>query len=60
MTPTNELRWIERIVQAPGRGAEIGIMVLVLQQKWVMSLGAFGEWYVTNSEEWRDVPTIKE
>lgn len=60
MTPTNELRWVERSVPAREYGPEVGKIVHVLQQKWVMQLNAFGEWHVKDSEEWRDVPLAKE
>ena len=33
-TPTNELRYVKRIVPAPEYGADAGKCVQVLQQKW--------------------------
>ena len=60
MTPSNELRWVERSVPAREYGPEVGKTIHVLQQKWVTPLGAFEEWYVANSGEWRDVPLVKE
>ena len=60
MTPTNELRWVERTIPVYESDPAVGKIIHVLQQKWVMSLGSFGEWHVTNSGEWRDVPVVKE
>lgn len=60
MMPTNELRWVERVIPAGEYGQDLCKIIHVLQQKWTMPLGAFGEWHVTNSGEWRDVPVVKE
>lgn len=62
MTPTNELRFVERDVETTPDGAG-GFMfeetIRVLQQKWV------GDEYTLNNKpliktEWRDVPLVKE
>lgn len=54
MTPTNKLRFVERVVPAPEHGEGIGKKVRILQQWW--------EWevtYPTVNGEWRDVPIEK-
>ena len=48
MTPTNELRFVERWI------GEQQKWVRVLQQKWE-DTGGYG-----TVEEWRDVPCVKE
>ena len=50
MTPTNELRFVERNVQITDATYKT---VHILQQKWENP-------YVGESEEWRDVPVEKE
>ena len=58
-TPTNELRYVKRIVPAPEYGADAGKCVQVLQQKWA----TYWSDDMGGSErefEWLDVPTVKE
>lgn len=52
MICTNELRWIERSVPAPGYGQDVNKIVQVLQQKWIDCESDVGEW--------RDIPVVKE
>jgi hypothetical protein len=62
LTPTNELRWVERYESVPVYGyGDITErkLVRVLQQKWEVA-----RWPVENGwewrYEWRDVPVEKE
>jgi hypothetical protein len=60
MTPTNKLRFVERVVPLPEHGEGIGKTVRVLQQWWEqsrsMNLG-WGEIPLGEAKgEWRDVP----
>ena len=58
-TPTNELRYVKRIVPAPEYGADAGKCVQVLQQKWQPT--GLRTWGGSEREfEWLDVPTVKE
>lgn len=50
MTPTMNLRFVERIVPAPEYGEGIAKTVRVLQQQWVVT---YPEKQTT---EWRDIP----
>lgn len=62
MTPTPQLRFVERVVPAPEHGGGIGKKVRILQQWWeqkgmTMNTGWSGEILITPSKgEWRDVP----
>lgn len=59
MTPTSKLRFVERLVPAPGYGENIAKKQRILQQWWEDAPGdqAMG---VTLYGEWRDVPTENE
>ena len=57
MTPTNELRFVERkVTDVPGRPYEIR---RVLQQKWCASTSIQGA-LNPYKYEWRDVPLVKD
>jgi len=59
MTPTNELRFVERPLEIVGVDPSIKRNVRVLQQKWALywseEMGG-GE----RESEWLDVPIVKE
>ena len=55
MTPTNELRFVERQQSEPITEYVNRVYTIrVLQQKWINEHDKFGE------GEWRDVPLVKE
>jgi hypothetical protein len=55
MIPTPELRFVEREdFDAMARRADAWVITKVLQQKWKVQDGNYP------TEEWRDVPTVKE
>jgi len=63
MTPTNELRFVERevITEYGCQGAHVAKTIRVLQQKWVQTYGSTDEsGTFFTAEEWRDVPLVKE
>jgi hypothetical protein len=55
MTPTNELRFVER--EMPGFR---NLLIRVLQQKWVVEYTYSDERTTHIETEWRDVPLVKE
>ena len=59
MTPTNELRFVEREVLGFHNQT-----IRVLQQKWIdppQMLQGVDDWmWVGGKEEWRDIPCVKE
>ena len=65
MTPTPQLRFVERVVPAPEHGEGIGKTVRILQQWWennlTMNLGWTGDMPIGKGKgEWRDVPLEKQ
>ena len=57
MTPTNELRFVEReILDRYGKP----VLVKILQQKWVEVRDFDVNWSTPPDFEWRDVPCVKE
>jgi hypothetical protein len=56
MTPTNELRFVERVVPAPEYGQDMEKTVRILQQKWEKKYQGL----IPNETQWRDVPVLKE
>ena len=68
MTPTPQLRFVEREVPAPEYGEGIGKTVRILQQWWedrnmrlaVQSYDKYGTPIARYQGEWRDVPMEKE
>jgi hypothetical protein len=63
MTPTNELRFVERMVSVEGHGnQQMGRLVRILQQKWVAYTKSWDaeKQMIVVKEEWRDVPCVKE
>ena len=64
MTPTNELRFVERMITEPVPNQPtlcIKKLVRILQQKWQNSYWTTDESGCKyQEEEWRDVPCVKE
>jgi hypothetical protein len=63
MTPTNELRFVEReerIPPAATGGYTYVKTIRVLQQKWAIYQWLHKRGCQIRSEEWRDVPCVKE
>lgn len=64
MTPTPELRWVERKVTMPFKSGEPNFaeikIAIILQQKWVEVRSSDVYWVTPLFEEWRDVPTVRE
>jgi hypothetical protein len=56
MTPTNELRFVERLVSADVHPNKV---IRVLQQKWLRT-DRDVELTRRPKEEWRDVPLVKD
>ena len=64
MTPTPELRFVEREIQEPYefelyKNITITKRVRILQQWWEKKIWAHDDWVVADGE-WRDVPLEKE
>ena len=69
MTPTNKLRFVERVVPAPEHGVGIGKKVQILQQWWEEKNVMLAV-HITDKDgntlpsptcgEWRDVPLEEE
>ena len=60
MTPTPELRWVER---TEPMGKHLVRNVKVLQQKWegeVFEPTDYSKVYGKHREKWRDIETVKE
>lgn len=58
MTPTNKLRFVERVIAVPATDGE-GIAVRILQQWWENRFYKGNNWFIEGGE-WRDVPVEKE
>lgn len=56
MTPTPQLRWIERNDPVVLRGERFDNWQKVLQQFWIPSDEPYEEWLKVKDGEWRDVP----
>lgn len=65
MTPTNEIRWVERRKQV-GDDPTVTLPIRVLQQRWATSYLSRADQYghsqhsLGEPTEWRDVPVEKE
>ncbi len=55
MTPTNKLRFVERIKQT-GEHFEQPPKIRILQQWWATDPDCYEDWVMKVNGEWRDVP----
>ena len=60
MTPTNELRFVERIADYRSGELTFEKTVRILQQKWEEVRNFDVNWITPPAYEWRDVEVVKE